>query len=468
MRMEPTMPAQKPAQSATAELIADNQGDRRREINKPSDAAALQARLQDEVARQQPGPAPAGKRQDSQPDLKRRADDVRPPKKPYSKLIKSIIGIAVVAVVGWMPVQRLFETSSVQAVLNATIVTVRAPINGTVGGPINQLYVGKSVALGNPLVMVDNLRVDTGEVDHAAEMVAANTADLAGLRQRMGGLEELRAAAVARVETYRADRALRLTARIAEADARIAYAKADHNQVAADYSRATALVEKQIKSAAEGEELTWRLAASNARIEEAEAARAVLGAEQDALTAGRFLGDDYNDAPRSAQRVNDIDEMLVQLRADATRLRLQLNNAQQLLMQEAEQLNPLRHATLDAPVTGRVWEVLTAPGEQIVAGQHLLSLVDCSKLLVTAAVSQSVYNSLSLGTAVEFHMDGSKVQLPGSIAQLSGVAAAGSNFAIDPSALTQEAYRVGVAVDTRQLGDTCPVGRTGRVVFKKQ
>lgn len=471
------MAIRKPIQSATTQRLADNEADRRREAREPGDVAGLQKRLQSEIARQQPTAVPpqglsnetAEPQTELHPaaDRRQQTDDRRkPPARTFSKLVKSIIGIAVVAVVGWIPVQRLFETSSVQAVMNATVVTVRSPIAGIVGSTIGDLSVGKPVSLGKSLATIENSRVDTTEVNHAADALAARKADLIGIRQRIAGLEELRDDMTARVEIYRKDRAQRLAARIAEANARIAHASAERDLVSAEIGRLKSAPGKSTSSKSSQKEDRLRIASAEATVAEAEAAKLVLVAEQAALEAGRFLGDDYNDAPRSAQRVDDINEMLVQLRADESRMLQQQNDAQRTLVEESEQLNPQRFVALDAPVGGRVWEVLTAPGEQVAADQPLVSLVDCSRLIVTAAVSESVYNFLSLGWNVNFLMDGSKVELPGTVVQLSGVAAAGSNFAIDPSALTKEAYRVGIAVDTKQLGNACPVGRTGRVVFK--
>lgn len=462
--------------SAPARLVADD-GDRNAASRPSGDAAGLQKRLHDEIARDRPATAPvdpapaetAEPQVELHPAADRRAkseDRRKQPPNAYSKVIKSLIGLAVVIVVGWMPVKRLFETSSVQAVVNATIVTVRSPINGVVGGQIGALSVGNTIESGNPLVAIENPRVDTNAVDHATEMIATHEADLAGVRQRIAGLQAARAEVANRVGTYRLDRARRLAARLDEAEARIRHYRAERDMVAADLGRLSTLSGKDGKSRADAGAMNLRLVSANATLDEHIAAKAVLIAERDALNAGRFLGDDYNDAPRSAQRVDDLGEMIIQLQGDETRMATRLKSAREELAQELEQIGPLRYAPLDAPVSGRVWEVLTAPGEQVVAGQHLLSLVDCSKLIVTAAVSESVYNYLSLGLKVRFLLDGSPVELPGTVVQLSGVAAASSNFAINPSALQKEAYRVGVSIETKALGGACPVGRTGRVVFK--
>jgi hypothetical protein len=45
------------------------------------------------------------------------------------------------------------------------------------------------------------------------------------------------------------------------------------------------------------------------------------------------------------------------------------------------------------------------------------------------------------------------------------MAGASSNYAIDPSALVQQPYRVTVAVPALAGSGDCAIGRTGRVLF---
>ena len=95
----------------------------------------------------------------------------------------------------------------------------------------------------------------------------------------------------------------------------------------------------------------------------------------------------------------------------------------------------------------------------------MFSLLNCSQTIVTAVVSEAVYNSLFVGMPAKFSFREGGASLPGQVVQLSGVAEASSNFAIMPSALKKESYRVAVSVDAASLQGGCPVGRTGRVVF---
>ena len=55
------------------------------------------------------------------------------------RAVKSVLGLSVVIVAGVGPVQRLPEFSSVESVVNARLVTLRAPIEGELRMPIPRL-----------------------------------------------------------------------------------------------------------------------------------------------------------------------------------------------------------------------------------------------------------------------------------------------------------------------------------------
>jgi hypothetical protein len=48
------------------------------------------------------------------------------------RFVKAAAGIAIVAVFGWLPLRALFQTSSVEAVVNSRLVTLRSPIDGKI------------------------------------------------------------------------------------------------------------------------------------------------------------------------------------------------------------------------------------------------------------------------------------------------------------------------------------------------
>ena len=181
--------------------------------------------------------------------------------------------------------------------------------------------------------------------------------------------------------------------------------------------------------------------------DEARARIAALTVEADALRAGQFFGDTYNDEPQSAHRLDEVNQSIATLEGEIALQDQRTASADGSAPAAQEAFALASKAQLVAPVNGQLWEVLTAPGEQVVEGQDLARLLDCGKTVVTAAVSESVYNGLSLGMPASFTFTEGGAALAGRVVQLSGVSPASSNFAIMPSALTKESYRVAVAVE---------------------
>lgn len=382
-----------------------------------------------------------------------------------SRILKSVAGLVILASVGWMPLQRLFQVSSVEAVVNAQVTTLRAPIGGVVSEGPSGMRVGSTVAPGDLLVTVQNARADYAGIERATRDLQSATEDLTSTEARIDRLTALRAVIAARVEAFRADRVRRVDTDLDVADAQIASAQAVMDRAAAEAARQSALTATGIGTQAVRQTAERDLAVARASADQAKAQKKLLKVEAEALKAGRFFGNSYDDVPQSVQRLDEMDENLASLQVEKGRLETRAVRLASGLQNEQGRFDLASQAAIVVPAGGQIWEILTSPGEQVVAGQPLVSVLNCSKLVVTAAVTESVYNTLSVGMPASFTLSEGGSSFNGQVVQLSGIAAAGSNFAIVPSALTKEPYRATVSVDNLAGNGACPVGQTGRVVF---
>jgi len=186
--------------------------------------------------------------------------------------------------------------------------------------------------------------------------------------------------------------------------------------------------------------------------------------ELDAARKGLFVGDSYNDIPRTAQRMDEVEQQIIDINSQVEERRLRIDHFQEELAGEKARVDKLSSATISVPVNGRVWEVLTANGEEVQRGQPLLRVLDCSGAVVTAAVSEATYNNLRIGQPATFHLRGESEERTGKIIGLNGLAAVPANFAIEQNALAREPYHVTVQIPSLGAAD-CEVGRTGKVTF---
>src|SRR5436190_4088002 len=75
----------------------------------------------------------------------------------HRRVLKTLVGLLVVVAAGWLPVRALLETTSTEAVINARLITLRAPIEGQVG-PLGPITVGTELQPGAVLVGIVNPR----------------------------------------------------------------------------------------------------------------------------------------------------------------------------------------------------------------------------------------------------------------------------------------------------------------------
>jgi multidrug resistance efflux pump len=187
--------------------------------------------------------------------------------------------------------------------------------------------------------------------------------------------------------------------------------------------------------------------------------------ELDAARTGLFVGDSYNDIPRTAQRLDEITQQVIDLGGQIDEKALRIAQLQAEMAEEEKRFALRSTAIVTAPVSGRVWEILTSDGELVTQGQNLLRVLDCGGVLVTAAVSEAVYNSLRLGQPATFHLRGESEERKGHVAGLNGLATVAANMAIEQDALVREPYHVSVEIPGLANGPDCYVGRTGKVTF---
>lgn len=382
------------------------------------------------------------------------------------RLMKVAIGLAIVAVFGWLPIKALWQTSSVEAVVNARLVTLRSPVDGqvTIGSrtaPRSMIAEGDTIMRivnsRGERVRLDNLRRELSRLENERPTLAAKLSTARTAQQDL-----------ARQATqFREGRMLQLEARIGEIQASIEAAGARREEATAAVERAASLARSGTVSTVELARLTREQSVAQ---QTETGARRRLDAAKVELTAARqgtYLGDSYNDRPSSVQRQEEMAQRVADLTADLAHSDAEINWLNGEIASEQLHYISRSEADIKAPVVGRIWEMMTSPGEDVRAGQSLLKVLDCTGAVVTANVKESVYNRLQLGDRATFEPNDGGSAIKGTVVNLTGASGAAANLAINPDALSKEPYRVAVSLPQAEgAAKDCNVGRTGRVVFR--
>ncbi|MEM7399498.1 MAG: HlyD family efflux transporter periplasmic adaptor subunit [Pseudomonadota bacterium] len=385
--------------------------------------------------------------------------------KNWWPFLRTAVAIAAVIALGWTPLQRFLQTTSAEATVNARLVTVRAPIDGTVRISEPVSGVGATIGEGSQLLTIDNPRAERAQLDTLRREITLVDTERGKLLRRKTQLQALQAKLAEQRDAFQQGRIEQLEARVAELKAEIAAATAKHEETGSALERTQQLNARgwQTKAAMDEADRNHKVAVSSA-----EALRHKLIATNVELKAARrglFVGDSYNDIPRTAQRLDEVAQEVIELDGEIDAHTARLATLKGELTHEQSRYVLRSNARLDAPVDGRVWEMLTSDGEQVSRGQELMRVLDCGGALVTAAVSEGVYNKLHIGQAATFRLRGESSEREGRVIGLNGLAAVPANLAIEKKALAREPYHVTVQVPTLASGPHCHVGRSGKVTF---
>jgi multidrug resistance efflux pump len=379
-----------------------------------------------------------------------------------SRAVKSALGLLVVVIAGVGPVQRLLEISSIEAVVNARLISLRAPIDGRVEDFAPTI--GTAVPRGRLILHISNSRADRARLDDLQRLVEQTGGERPAIAKRLARLKEIHEQISQQARAFQTGRIRELEERVLDLRSQLSATEASESEAASTLTRTKTLAasgyqttvaveraERDAKVASHTQKsLKHRLFASQVELE--------------AARRGEYVGDSYNDRPSSLQHADELSVRVAEAEAELSSRDERLARLHAALDAEAARYSEMSNAVLSSPIDGQVWEVLVSPGEEVRKGQDLVRLLDCSGALVTVTVRESVFNQLRVGDAAQFRFSGQSGRYNGTIVRMSGSSAPPDNLAIQSTLSTSGGYRVAVSVPELASAQ-CGIGRTGTVVF---
>lgn len=383
------------------------------------------------------------------------------------RLVRVALGTLLLGGGLYVLIGEHFAGTSADATVNARVNVVRSPIDGEVSLAVRDI--GARVRAGELVADVVDDRFDTARLlDITREREDARI-DLDRIESQGRLLREARAGFSRQLADYQKGRVAQIEARIAESTAAEDAAAARSREAEGALARAVELKGRGVQSAAVLESAQAAFDVASKDQESVRQRTNYLLTELASAQSGIFIGDSYNDAPFSSQRVREIDLKLAELEAEQAQVQARVAEYERQISAEQVRVNRLTSATLDATVDGIVWDFGVDDGEYARRGQDLVRLADCRTLIVTASVTESLYDRLTIGAPVQFRLFGDDRIFDGTIIRLggSGASALYVNLAVAPSQDHLERFDVTVSVPalSTQPDLDCAIGRTGRVIF---
>jgi len=381
------------------------------------------------------------------------------------RAFKSALGLGIVIIAGVGPVQRLLELSSVEAVVNARLVTLRAPVDGRIEDSDFAPTVGATAQKGRLMLRISNSRADRARLDELQRQVDQVEGERPGVVRRLARLMQIHEQLSRQADAFQAGRVRELEERVMDLKAQASATEASELEASSALARTKILAASghQTTVAVEKAERDATVAAQTQKSLNHRLFASVV--ELEAARRGEYVGDSYNDRPSSLQHADELSVRVAETEAELDSRDQRLATLRAALDAEASRYKELSSAVLSSPTNAFVWEVLVAPGEEVRKGQDLMRLLDCSGAIVTVTVRESVFNQLRLGDKAEFRFAGQSGSHNGTVVRMSGIASPSDNLAIQPTGLSNGGYRIAVSVPD-VASTQCGVGRTGSVTFK--
>jgi multidrug resistance efflux pump len=390
----------------------------------------------------------------------------RPPARGgLSRAARVLVAAALLAAAGYGLVRQHTMLASEHAVVSAHTFALRSPI----GGEITELPLraGQQVAPDAPLARIANPLLDRGRLVEARTERVQLEHEIAGLQGQLAALDAIAAALGARATQHRAEAGRSLAAEIDENARLLAAAEARARRAAQEAARAIELARGGFAAAATRERAEAERDAAMQDAAAAAARLAQLRTQDKALGRGFFLTAGYGGVGYLEQRLDEVALRRAELLRQDAILQGRLARAELRLAEEEARHAQESQATLPAKAGWTVLRVLTAPGQRIRAEEPIADLVDCHAAFVLATVPQSDVPRIAPGRPARVRLDGDREARPATVVGLlpEGMAHEGGRLAALPSGPRGASKLVQLSIAPPGPDETCPIGRTGRVLF---
>lgn len=386
------------------------------------------------------------------------------------RLLAVVMGLLLAAGGAFIMVGEQMAGVTSNAVVNAQVMILRAPVDGVLELQVRRL--GTRLAPGQAIGGLNDPRPDDARLLELQRSLAAVQVDRKRLQDLNAALQASREAYAQQARDYGAGRVSQLQARLAEAHALQDAARARLLEADATLRRANELARTGVQTAAEIGRIRTAHEVATQELEAVRNRIHFLTIELDAARRGVFLGDSFNDAPSSQQRVREIEQRQGEIAAELAERDRRIALLEAQVNEERARLARFSQAVLTAPAPSLLWEIMTADGEYVRRAQDLLRLVDCSTTMVTGSVREGVYNRLRVGDPAQFRLAGDGRVFDAVVTRLAGSGAVTiyRSLAVGPSEEHLKRYDVTLSVpglaEDPELA--CAVGRTGRAVFSSR
>ena len=387
-------------------------------------------------------------------------------------LIRVGLAAFLLGAVGFAAVPYATSYVSQSAIVNAPLVSVTAPYNGSIEQASKA--VTQPVAVGDTLFVIKNSTSQRSELRSLQVALNSLSGDISGIEKQKRDLLTLSETLVKRRDARVLSRQQWFVPRLAEADANIIRAKSNLAREQERADRVQAQSDRGIVPDREVNTATADLAAARADLLEMTAIFNRLKVEEGTLNAEMGVDLNSNALEQIEYRLDEISVRLADL--DARLLGLQAHRAALKTQISSTSIDAMRQETFQpkAASAGIVWNTSPKAGASVYAGEQIAQVLDCSRRFLEVELPERHFEKVTTGTQAWVQFKGSKEKFSGNVIVAYG-SGAKPNRAMEAASARLEAsdgLRVLVGLPQVDISDDavrrsfCDVGRSAEVNFE--
>lgn len=330
-----------------------------------------------------------------------------------SRRLRLALGLLIGAGGLWAFAPYVLMDVATQAAVNAPLVRVSAPADGTVG---SLPAVGEAIDGNQPLKLVD-VAIDAGALGQASAEAARADSLAILLRRQIAEIARDEARLSRRADVFETAARARLAADVTGARALAHSYTSQVTEADAALERAERLLASGFVTPAAVDKARAGRERARADCRAAQARAAAAGAESRAAASGVMLADGANDQPYSAQQLD-------RLGLERRQLEARLLEAEALAAAERQRIADAQaRAEPKLPAGLLVWRVWASPGAAVTAGAGLMDLADCRRRFVEMALPERRAAAVRPGDTARVRLVGTDTWMEGRVTRVTGSAA---------------------------------------------
>ncbi len=356
-------------------------------------------------------------------------------------------------------------------VVNARLVTLRAPIDGMLvrDAPDVGTFVSKQQIIGeivdSTIAMPLLAQLDT-ERDSLVGRISA-------LKNKEKELTAVQVRLAQQIANFQTDSSIRLGFQVVEANARAESWRSVLKERELNLIRISTLFANGHAPKLRLETAQSLVEQANQEIIRAEADAGRLRGELEAVGRGIYLGDGRNDVPYSQQRYDEIVIALADLRVQIAETQSRLKPVVRQFQQEVTRSAKREGVEMLSPIDGTIWRRIVIGQVQVSKNDEITKIINCNTIFVEVPIPESMADDIQLGELIDVRLQGSNIKLSGKIQELRGPRSVAPNveFAAAPPLLNRDQVLLVIKLtalpDDLRVQTFCNVGRRSEVLLPR-